>query len=232
MVEKKQTPEMFSAIAHRYDLLNHLLSLNADRGWRRALVDMSAAAEGTSVLDVATGTGDVAVEFARRSRAGAIVAVDRSPSMLAVAHDKLTKELLSQRVRLIEGDALELPFATGSFDVVTMAFGLRNLPDYARGVQEMARLLKPGGRLLILEFFPPRTGFFLKAYRLYLGTVLPVAGRFISGSREAYRYLSDSIENFASHDDVRRFLHAAGLVGLDSRGLTGGIAYIYSGIKP
>lgn len=222
---------MFSAIAHRYDLLNHVLSLNVDRKWRRALVDMSDTTEGASVLDVATGTGDVAIEFARRSRAGIIVGVDRSGEMLEAASDKLKRKRLSRRVRLMEGDALELPFATGTFDVVTIAFGLRNLADYALGVREMARLLKPGGRLLILEFFPPRTGMFLKAYRFYLGTVLPVAGRVISGSEEAYRYLAASIKDFASHDDIRRFAETAGLNGVNSRKLTGGIAYIYRGIK-
>jgi demethylmenaquinone methyltransferase/2-methoxy-6-polyprenyl-1,4-benzoquinol methylase len=232
MVEKLQTPKMFSAIARRYDLLNHALSLNVDRKWRRVLVDMSDAAEGASVLDVATGTGDVAIEFARRSRAGTIVGVDRSGAMLEVANDKLEKERLSQRVRLMECDALELPFATGTFDVVTIAFGLRNLADYALGIREMARLLKPGGRLLILEFFPPRTGLFFKAYRFYLATVLPVAGRLISGSEEAYRYLAASIKDFASHDDFRRFTETAGLDGVYSRKLTGGIAYIYRGIKP
>jgi len=232
MVEKSQTPEMFSAIAGRYDLLNHVLSLNVDRGWRRALVDMSEVAGGGEVLDVATGTGDVAIEFARRSGAGSIVGLDRSDGMLAVARDKLRRLELDGRVEVVEADALDIPFDDGSFDAVTIAFGLRNLPDYAAGVREMARVLKPGGRLVVLEFFPPTSGAFLQLYRLYLKTVLPVVGRAISGSRQAYDYLSSSIRGFASHDEVHGFFRAAGLEKVGRRRLSGGISYIYRGFKP
>jgi demethylmenaquinone methyltransferase/2-methoxy-6-polyprenyl-1,4-benzoquinol methylase len=222
---------MFSAIAGRYDLLNHLLSFNADRGWRRVLVDMSEAAEGSQILDVATGTGDVAVEFAGRSRAGVVVGLDISAGMLAQGQNKLDKKKLSRRVGLIEGDAFALPFATGEFDIVTMAFGLRNLPDYRAGIEEMTRVLKPGGGLLILEFFPPRAGLFLKIYRFYLGTLLPVVGRIVSGSDEAYEYLATSIRGFISHDDVRCYMERAGLANIHSRKLSGGIAHVYRAIK-
>ena len=231
MVEKSQTPEMFSSIARRYDLLNHVLSLNVDRGWRRALVDMSGVGAGGEVLDVATGTGDVAIEFARRSRAHRIVGLDRSAGMLEVARDKIGKQRLEGRIEVIEGDALNLPFGDGSFDAVTIAFGLRNLPDYAAGVREMARVLKPGGRLLVLEFFPPTSGAFLQLYRLYLKTVLPVVGRAVSGSKEAYDYLSSSIQGFASHDEVRRFFADAGLPDVRRRKLAGGVSFIYRGVK-
>jgi demethylmenaquinone methyltransferase/2-methoxy-6-polyprenyl-1,4-benzoquinol methylase len=232
MLEKSQTPQMFTAIARRYDLLNHVLSLNIDRGWRRSLVGVAAVGEYAAVLDVAAGTGDVAIEFARHTPAARIVGLDRSTGMLEVALRKIGRLRLDGRLDLIEADALEMPFADESFDAVTIAFGLRNLPDYAAGVREMTRVLKPGGRLLILEFFPPSGGWFLRAYRLYLGTVLPVAGRIISGSREAYDYLSSSIKGFASHDEVHGFLSDAGLEGVERRKLSGGISYLYTGVKP
>ncbi|HET6350277.1 MAG TPA: ubiquinone/menaquinone biosynthesis methyltransferase, partial [Candidatus Krumholzibacteria bacterium] len=180
--DKSQTPRMFNSIAHRYDFLNHALSFNVDRRWRRLLVDAADVRAGGRVLDVATGTADVALEFARRSPAQHIAGLDPSSGMLEVGRTKLA----GARVDLIEGDALALPFPDGSFDVVTIAFGLRNLPDYARGTAEMARVLRPGGRLLVLEFLPP-SGAARLVFRSYIATVLPVVGRAISGSPEAYR---------------------------------------------
>jgi demethylmenaquinone methyltransferase/2-methoxy-6-polyprenyl-1,4-benzoquinol methylase len=230
-LEKSRTPEMFTEIARRYDLLNHVLSMNIDRRWRRALVGMAGLADGARVMDVATGTGDVAIEFARRTRAGTIVGLDPSSGMLDVGREKLRRNGLDGRVRLMDGDALAIPFADGSFDAVTIAFGLRNLPDYAAGIAEMARVLAPGGRLLVLEFFPPRRGVFLKAYRFYLGSVLPLVGRMVSGSPEAYRYLARSIEEFVSHEEIRNYMEDAGLSGVTAHSLTGGIAFIYAGSR-
>ncbi|HEX5132569.1 MAG TPA: bifunctional demethylmenaquinone methyltransferase/2-methoxy-6-polyprenyl-1,4-benzoquinol methylase UbiE [Candidatus Krumholzibacteria bacterium] len=230
VADKSGTPRMFTAISRRYDLLNHVLSFNVDRHWRRGLVAYARAHVGERVLDVATGTGDVAMEFARRTRAAAIAGVDPSPGMLAVGHEKLIREGLTGRIQLVEGDALALPFADASADVVSIAFGLRNLPDYAQGVREMARVLKPGGRLVVLEFLPPR-GAALLAYRVYLGTILPVAGRLISGSEEAYGYLSASIQGFMETSEVRELLSGAGLRRVESRHLTGGIAALYRGVK-
>jgi len=231
VLEKSRTPEMFSEIAHRYDFLNHFLSMNVDRRWRRALVDMAGVSGGGRVLDVATGTGDVAIEFARRTAADTIVGLDPSEGMLAVGREKLRRARLEGRVRLLDGDALAMPFAAGSFDAVTIAFGLRNLPDYGAGIAEMARVLAPGGRLLILEFSPPRRGLFLRAYRFYLGHVLPRVGSLVSGSAGAYRYLARSIEEFISHEDIRNHMASAGLTAVEARRLTGGIAYIHTGVR-
>ncbi|MCI0451790.1 MAG: bifunctional demethylmenaquinone methyltransferase/2-methoxy-6-polyprenyl-1,4-benzoquinol methylase UbiE [Candidatus Latescibacteria bacterium] len=228
--DKNRTPAMFDTIARRYDLLNHLLSFNVDRHWRRQLVAFADVRAGERVLDVATGTGDVAIEFARDATAGEIVGVDLSSEMLRVARDKLAHSGLSRRIALREGDALALPFDDASFDVVTVAFGLRNLPDYRRGVCEMARVLAPGGRAVVLEFLPPR-GAAMVAYRAYLSTVLPVTGRLVSGSREAYRYLSASVREFISEDEVRALLAGAGLTGVESRRLTGKVAGLYRGVK-
>jgi demethylmenaquinone methyltransferase/2-methoxy-6-polyprenyl-1,4-benzoquinol methylase len=230
VADKTRTPRMFSAIARRYDLLNHVLSGNVDRRWRRALVASAQTRAGDDVLDVATGTADVAIEFVRRARAGSITGVDLSPGMLDVGRGKLERAGLSGRIRLVEGDALSLPFANESFDVVTIAFGLRNFPDYARGVDEMARVLRPGGRLVVLEFLPPR-GAALLAYRAYLATFLPLAGRLISGSGEAYGYLAASIRGFLDPCEIETLLTAAGLARVESRRLTAGIAGLYRGVK-
>lgn len=230
VADKSRTPAMFNTIARRYDLLNHLLSFNVDRSWRKSLVAYTEPRAGDRVLDVATGTADVAVAFARDARAGGIAGVDLSPGMLEVAREKLARLGLEGRVALRAGDALALPFDDGSFDVVTIAFGLRNLPDYALGVSEMARVLKPGGRAVVLEFLPPR-GAALVAYRAYLSTVLPLTGRLVSGSREAYRYLAASVREFVAEDEVRSLLAGAGLTRVDSRRLTGGVAGLYRGIK-
>ena len=228
--DKTRTPAMFNTIARRYDLLNHVLSLNVDKRWRKALVAYAQPRAGESVLDVATGTADVAIEFARHGGAAEIVGVDLSSGMLQVARDKLAHLGLAKRIALRDGDALALPFENASFDMVTIAFGLRNLPDYARGVTEMARVLKPGGRAVVLEFLPPR-GAALVAYRAYLTTFLPITGRLVSGSPEAYRYLSASVREFISEDDVRALLSRAGLAGVESRRLTGGVAGLYRGVK-
>ncbi|HEU4930051.1 MAG TPA: bifunctional demethylmenaquinone methyltransferase/2-methoxy-6-polyprenyl-1,4-benzoquinol methylase UbiE [Candidatus Krumholzibacteria bacterium] len=228
--DKRLTPTMFDTIARRYDLVNHVLSLNIDRRWRQSLVYYSHPHESDDVLDVATGTGDVAIAFAEHSRASQIAGVDLSDGMLGVARDKIARLGLQERIALRVGDALDLPYSDGSFDIVTIAFGLRNLPDYQRGVNEMARVLKPRGRAVILEFLPPR-GVALLAYRAYLSTILPLTGRLISGSPQAYRYLASSVRQFISEDEIRSLLHNAGLSLVVSRRLTGGIAGLYRGVK-
>jgi demethylmenaquinone methyltransferase / 2-methoxy-6-polyprenyl-1,4-benzoquinol methylase len=227
--DRTRTPDMFNSIAGRYDLLNRVLSLGIDRRWRRAMVTFARVRDGAAVLDVATGTGDVALEFARRTGAGAIVGVDMSAGMLDVAGAKLPAAS-GRAVDLVQGDALSLPFADATFDAVAIAFGLRNLPDYGAGVAEMVRVLRPGGRLVVLEFLPPR-GTTLLAYRAYLGTFLPVVGRLLSGSNHAYRYLASSIRGFLEESRVRALLANAGLQRVESRRFTAGIAALYRGAK-
>jgi demethylmenaquinone methyltransferase / 2-methoxy-6-polyprenyl-1,4-benzoquinol methylase len=231
LADKSRTPRMFNSIAHRYDFLNHALSLNVDRRWRRLLVESCGVKPGEHVLDVATGTGDVAIEFARRTHAARIVGLDPSTGMLDVARTKVAADERARRIELIEGNALALPFADGSFDVVTIAFGLRNLPDYPRGVREMARVLKPGGGLTVLEFLPP-SGATRFIFRSYIATVLPVLGRAVSGSPEAYRYLASSIGEFIDAESVRGLMRDAGLEQLATQRLTAGIAGLHRAVKP
>jgi demethylmenaquinone methyltransferase/2-methoxy-6-polyprenyl-1,4-benzoquinol methylase len=231
-MQKAETPAMFTEIASRYDLLNHVLSFNVDRLWRRQLIQLAELPDDGHVLDACTGTADVAIGFARAHTGATVVGLDRSPGMLAVGRKKLDKGGLAERVRLYEGDVLDLPFADGTFDAVTIAFGLRNLPDYSRGVGEMCRVLKPGGRLLVLDFSPPQRGMVLTAYRFYLQNVLPFIGGLVSGSRKAYRYLASSIGDFLPRDATFALMSEFGLRDLSARKLTGGVAYIYRGVKP
>jgi len=221
---------MFTEIAPSYDLLNHLLSLNVDRLWRRTLVQRAELPAGGAVLDACTGTADVALGFARGVPTARVVGVDRSAGMLRFGQRKIEK--VGGRVELLECDVLELPFTTGTFDAVTIAFGLRNLPDYARGLGEMTRVLRPGGKLLVLEFCPPQGGIALRGYKFYLKNVLPLIGGLISGSARAYRYLAESIDDFLTRDQIVAMLRDAGLAEVHGQRLTGGIAYIHSGRKP
>jgi len=231
-LQKSDTPGMFSAIAGSYDLLNRVLSFSIDGRWRKQLVKSARVTPECRVLDVATGTADVAIAFASLSKTRRIVGLDRSPGMLEVAREKLKKQRLDNRIEIVEGDAMDLPFESGSFDVVTIAFGLRNLPDFQAGVREMTRVLDAGGRLLVLEFFPPRgNGLFSFAYRAYLKTVLPAAGRLISRSDVAYDYLSSSIKEFASRRDCEGFMENAGLSEVRLVDLTGGVSSICFGRK-
>ncbi|UCH85827.1 MAG: ubiquinone/menaquinone biosynthesis methyltransferase [Candidatus Latescibacterota bacterium] len=218
---------MFSKIASRYDLLNHVLSFNADRGWRRRAVRAAKLPSRGRVLDACSGTGDVAIEFARRSQQSAVVGVDLSGGMIGVGVEKTRKA----GVHWVEGNVLDLPFGPGCFDAVTIAFGLRNLIHREQGIGEMARVLRSGGRLVVLEFAPPGHGLFQRVYRLYLRSVVPTIGALLSGDGGAYRYLATSVGDFLEPELVLDLMGAAGLRELCAEPLTGGIAYIYSAEK-
>jgi demethylmenaquinone methyltransferase/2-methoxy-6-polyprenyl-1,4-benzoquinol methylase len=228
-LDKSRTPEMFSRIARRYDLLNRLLSLNIDRSWRRRLVERSGLSIGGRVLDVCAGTGDVAFAFARHSEPAEIVCVDLSREMLAIGEEKARRRGLYGRVRFVEGDALRLPFDDRRFDAVSIAFGLRNLPDYPAGVSEMRRVLAPGGRLLVLEFAPPSRDLYRRGYSFYLGRLVPFVGGVVSGSREAYEYLASSVGDFLAGEKVIELFEKAGLKNASATPMTGGIVYLYTG---
>jgi len=228
-MQKSDTPAMFSKIASRYDLLNHLLSLNVDRLWRKELVRKAGLSGKAQVLDACTGTADVAIEFAKALPLSTVTGIDRSPGMLRVGQEKIARHNLHDRVSLYEGDVLAIPFGDERFDVVSIAFGLRNLPDYSRGVAEMVRVLKPGGRLLILEFSPPSRGIYLKAYNFYLQNVIPVIGGLVSGSREAYRYLASSIGDFLPRERIVDLMGRAELDRIETKKMAGGIAHILRG---
>jgi demethylmenaquinone methyltransferase/2-methoxy-6-polyprenyl-1,4-benzoquinol methylase len=222
---------LFAVIAGRYDLLNHVLSCGIDRLWRRRLVTLAiTGGSGLSVLDICSGTGDIALAFRRRAGVR-VVGVDFSREMLSVAQKKAAHPLVGRGIDLVCGDALALPFADGTFDVATMGFGLRNLSNYGKGISEATRVVTMGGRILILEFAPPKHRGVLFLYRLYLRFVIPIVGGLLTGRRAAYEHLSDTIAGFLGPRQVIGVMEECGLKNLKAVRLTGGIAYIYSGGK-
>lgn len=221
---------MFAGIAGRYDLLNHLLSGNVDKRWRRRVARelKPSMNEGALVLDVACGTGDLALTLDEEG-AARIVGVDFCRPMLEIARSKAATA--SVTIPFVEGDALRLPFAAESFDAVTIAFGLRNLAGVAEGLRELRRVLKRGGRLVVLEFSSPVVPGFRAAFNFYFTRILPRIGGLVSGSRGAYEYLPDSVTKFPDQKRLTALMREAGFDGVDYKNLTGGIAAIHTGTR-
>lgn len=223
--------EMFSGIAGRYDLLNHVLSLNIDKRWRRkvsgALRDILVRSDAV-VLDVACGTGDLSIELNRNSKAQ-IIGTDFCRPMLEIANRKSQIENL--KIPFVEGDALGLPFSDDSFDAVTIAFGLRNLANVADGLAELRRILKPGGTLAVLEFSAPIVPGFGRLFNFYFSHILPRIGGAVSGSRRAYTYLPDSVARFPDQKALVSMMEQTGFDGVEYTNLTGGIAAMHVGVK-
>ena len=217
----------FVAIANRYDLLNTLLSFNLDRGWRRATVAAVGLSGSEAILDVATGTGMLAREMQRRLGAGGkVLGIDFCEPMLRRAKG------LADNIHPVLATAERLPFADSSLDGATVAFGLRNVPDMEMALREAARVVRPGGRVVCLEFSRPRNVVLRRLHRLYLFRVLPAVGWLISGDREAYLYLPRSIMAFPSAEELRSVMEKAGLEQTAYRFLTWGVVAIHSGTKP
>ncbi|WP_288402746.1 bifunctional demethylmenaquinone methyltransferase/2-methoxy-6-polyprenyl-1,4-benzoquinol methylase UbiE [uncultured Deinococcus sp.] len=225
----REVQAMFASIAPRYDLLNGVLSLGVDRAWRRAAAAEALALKPARLLDVATGTGDFAVELRTRADARTtVVGSDFVPEMLEIARRKAGARRLD--IVFEEGDALGLPYADGSFDAVTCAFGFRNFADYAAGLAEFWRVLAPGGRLVILEFPPPAPGLFGDVFRFYFQQVLPRIGGLVSGNGGAYTYLPESVLAFPPPEQLAQLMRATGF-RTRYRALTFGIAGIWVGDK-
>lgn len=220
--------EMFASIAPRYDLLNRVLSLGVDRGWRRVAAAEALAHSPRHVLDVATGTGDFAIELKERGPQAEVIGSDFVPQMLDIGREKARARHLN--IRFEEGDALRLPYPDASFDAVTCAFGFRNFADYARGLSEMWRVLTPGGRLVLLEFPPPAPGLFGSVFRLYFQYVLPRIGALVSGNAGAYTYLPESVLAFPDPERLAQMMRATGF-RTRYRPLTFGIAGMWVGDK-
>lgn len=228
--EKAAIRSMFDRIAPRYDLLNRLLSAGTDVRWRRACVDMLELRSGGRVVDLCTGTADLMIESLRRDPDSRGIGVDLSSAMLARGSRKLEREGLGARGRLASGDAERLPLRDGLFDGALVSFGIRNVGNVEAAFREVFRVLRPGGRFVILEFSMP-AGFLGRAYRLYFGRLLPWIGGVVSGDRGAYAYLPASVERFPSPAAFVALLERAGFVSLRRRALTGGIAHLYCGEK-
>jgi demethylmenaquinone methyltransferase/2-methoxy-6-polyprenyl-1,4-benzoquinol methylase len=224
-----QVRSMFARIAERYDFLNRLLSLGTDRRWRALVVESSGPLEGRLVVDACCGTGDLALDYAR---AGArVIGVDFTLEMLRRAGPKVARAR-SVRVLLVGGDAQRLPLRSRCADLASVAFGIRNLADPEVGLAEMARVLKPGGRVLVLEFAPPPRGAFGALYGLYFLRVLPRIGRWISGDPDAYSYLPRTVLAWPEPAEFQRRMEAAGLVECGWRALSRGIACLHWGRVP
>jgi demethylmenaquinone methyltransferase/2-methoxy-6-polyprenyl-1,4-benzoquinol methylase len=222
---------MFSSIAGKYDLLNRLFSLGTDVRWRRELASEIPETENRPILDVATGTGDVALTLEERcSGDGLIVGTDFTLPMLQVGASKISDDG-ARRIRLTAGDAYALPFRENTFGAVTIAFGLRNLAHRAEGLAEMARVLIPGGRIVILEFSPMDRPFLGSLFRFYFRRVMPLLGGIISGNRRAYDYLPESVDRFPDPVRLGQEMMEAGFTEVKYRSLTMGIAYLHIGEK-
>lgn len=221
--------EMFDAIAPRYDLLNRLLSFGIDRRWRRLAVAQLRIPAGGMVLDIATGTGDVALEIAARTAETVrIIGDDFTQGMLVRGREKIERSPWRKRIFLVNAPCEALPHPDACFDGVTIAFGIRNVVDRAAGLREMHRVLRPGGRVVILEFSNPRSHFFKTVYYFYFRRLLPLIGGLLS-QRSAYRYLPDSVLEFPEREVFKGMMAEAGFTGLSHFDLTFGIAAIYVG---
>ena len=224
--------EMFGTIAARYDLLNHLLSGNVDKRWRRLVAKTLSATlsnRDACVLDVACGTGDLSLTLSEAADAR-IVGIDFCRPMLAIAASKAAKS--DSRVPFIEGDALRLPFGDRSFEAATIAFGLRNLGSVEAGLRELLRVLKPGGRLVVLEFSKPKIAVMRVLFGVYFTRILPTVGGWLSGSKSAYQYLPDSVSRFPDQLELASSMREAGFEEVSFRNLTGGIAALHVGERP
>ena len=229
MNDQQSVTEIFDDISPRYDFLNHLLSFQIDRIWRRKTSKLVAKSHPTAILDVATGTADLAIRMAKDNPSASITGVDLSEKMLEIGRQKITKRKLDRRIRLMTADATHLPFSDNSFDAVTVAFGVRNFEYLEAGLQEMSRVVKNDGLVAILEFSHPQKSLVKRPYRCYSRHVLPRIGRAFSKHQSAYSYLPASIEAFPEYSEFCQMLKNHGITDVGSKAFCGGIATLYSG---
>jgi demethylmenaquinone methyltransferase/2-methoxy-6-polyprenyl-1,4-benzoquinol methylase len=228
--KKIYVKKMFDSIAHRYDFLNHFLSFGVDYYWRRATSKKLNISENSIVLDLATGTGDLAIEINRRSGAK-IIGVDIAHNMLVLFAQKLKDKKLDGKIKIVLGDAEKLPFYNEKFDAVTIAFGIRNVSDLPRTLKEMNRILNDSGKIAILEFSRPKIFLFKQIYFFYFKNILPLIGEIFSGHNSAYNYLPESVSNFFEPKDFVSMMNTAGFKNINYEQLTFGIVTLYMGEK-
>ena len=226
--KKAEVREMFDNISGTYDGLNRVLSFGIDQGWRKRLILRLVSIEPHRVLDVATGTADLAIAEARATQAE-VIGLDLSPGMLEVGRKKVSHHHLGDRITLVVGDSEALPYPDASFDAVTVAFGVRNFENLEKGLAEIRRVLKPGGLLLVLEFGRPKSALVRAGYNFYSATLLPFVGRLVSKDARAYSYLPESVRAFPSGPDFIAILHRVGFSAPRFTPLTFGICMFYEG---
>ncbi len=229
--KKQQVAEMFNKIAPRYDFLNRFLSGGIDRRWRKKAIDELRDTDPENILDVATGTGDMPLMMMKQLSPARIVGIDISDGMLELGKEKIKKAGLENSISLETGDAESIRFPDDTFQAVTVAFGVRNFQNLEKGLGEMLRVLKPGGKLVILEFSKPSSGFFLPFYRIYLRFIAPHIGKIVSGNLDAYRYLNDSVNAFPEGEILLEILRRSGYRNTYLKKLSLSICTIYCGTR-
>lgn len=227
----RQVEQMFDNIAPSYDKLNHRLSWDIDRGWRKKAIGQLAEHQPRIMLDIATGTGDFAILAARMLHPEKLIGADISEKMIEIGREKVKREGLAQTISFMKEDCMNLSFADGTFDAVTAAFGIRNFQNLDRGLSEMCRVLKPGGQLSIVELTTPVRFPMKQLFRIYSHTILPAYGRLISKDKSAYSYLTATIEAFPQGESMMEILKKAGFRQTAFKRLTFGICTMYSATK-
>lgn len=224
--------EVFDSVAAKYDVMNDLMSMGIHRLWKRFTIDCSGVRSGHHVLDLAGGTGDLAAKFSRLvGEKGKVVLADINGEMLKVGRDKLRDKGIVGNVDYVQANAEELPFPDNSFDLITIAFGLRNVTDKDKALRSMYRILKPGGRLLVLEFSKPQQELLTKVYDFYSFHVLPKMGQFVANDAESYQYLAESIRMHPNQQTLKEMMEDAGFEQTTFTNLTGGIVALHRGFK-
>ena len=223
---------VFDSVAGRYDLMNDLMSGGIHRIWKRFTIELSAVRPGQTVLDIAGGTGDLAAKFSRLvGSEGQVILADINAAMLTVGRDRLIDKGATGNVQVVQADAQHLPFDDNSIDCITIAFGLRNVTDKAMAMRSMLRVLRPGGRLLVLEFSKPTSALLGKLYDQYSFQILPAMGRLIAQDAESYRYLAESIRQHPDQETLLEMMETAGFVNCRYHNMTGGVVALHQGFK-
>ena len=230
--KQKHVGDVFHSVAQKYDIMNDLMSMGIHRLWKRYTIEMSGARPGQTILDLAGGTGDLTMKFSRIvGDEGKVFLSDINSSMLNVGRDKLLDHGYASNIEYVQANAEALPFADNTFDCITIAFGLRNVTDKQKALESMTRVLKPGGRLLVLEFSKPVNSGFEKVYDRYSFSFLPFMGKLVANDSESYRYLAESIRMHPDQKTLKSMMRKAGLERVDYHNLTGGIVALHRGFK-
>ncbi|WP_151670134.1 bifunctional demethylmenaquinone methyltransferase/2-methoxy-6-polyprenyl-1,4-benzoquinol methylase UbiE [Nitrincola schmidtii] len=229
----RHVADVFHSVAGKYDLMNDLMSGGVHRLWKRITIERSGVRSGQSVLDIAGGTGDLTRKFSRLvGPTGKVILADINDSMLKVGRDKLINSGTAGNVEYVQANAEALPFADNTFDVITIAFGLRNVTDKDAALRSMQRVLKPGGKLMVLEFSKTQNIALTKIYDFYSFNILPQMGKLIANDAESYRYLAESIRMHPDQETLKDMMEEAGLVNCRYENMTGGVVALHTGIKP
>ncbi|MFD2115964.1 demethylmenaquinone methyltransferase [Paenibacillus yanchengensis] len=228
---KSHVHDLFESIAPKYDFMNDLLSFRRHKAWRKFTMKKLALKQGDRALDVCCGTCDWTIALAEASKTGDIIGLDFSDQMLAVGKSKVKEEQLHDRIQLVQGDAMQLPFDDNSFDFVTIGFGLRNVPDYDQVIREMYRVVKPGGKVVCLELSKPTFLPFRAIYYLYFERILPSIGKIVAKRYEEYKWLPESLKQFPDAKQLKQMFEHAGLRNVTADALTFGIAALHIGEK-